>query len=128
MWNRFVGSGAVFLNTDYSESLLCDSNADLINLYSVLKAKKTDFVKACKELFTAENNKEGRYYLFRDEFNNSSPGKRRASLFVYLNRHCYNGLCRYNSRGEFNTPFGRYTKPYFPEDEMFVFGGEATNC
>jgi len=46
----FVGSGAVFLNTDYSESLLCDSNADLINLYSVLKAKKTDFVKACKEL------------------------------------------------------------------------------
>jgi len=117
----FVGSGAVFLNADYSESLLCDSNADLINLYSVLKAKKTDFVKACKELFTAENNKEGRYYLFRDEFNNSSPGKRRASLFVYLNRHCYNGLCRYNSRGEFNTPFGRYTKPYFPEDEMFVF-------
>jgi len=40
---------------------------------------------------------------------------------LYLNRHCYNGLCRYNSRGEFNTPFGRYSRPYFPEKEMQYF-------
>jgi DNA adenine methylase len=42
-------------------------------------------------------------------------------LFLYLNRHCYNGLIRYNSKGEFNTPFGRYVKPYFPEREMRHF-------
>src|SRR5262249_42476911 len=44
-----------------------------------------------------------------------------ASLFVYLNRHCFNGLCRYNKKGAFNTPFGRYDKVYFPASEMAAF-------
>src|SRR5437660_1466876 len=117
----FVGSGAVFLNTDYSETLLCDSNEDLINLYTLLKVKRMEFIQACKELFTNQNNAEDRYYSLRNEFNKSKPGARRSSLFVYLNRHCYNGLCRYNSAGQFNTPFGRYEGPYFPENEMIAF-------
>ncbi|MGU0160497.1 DNA adenine methylase [Escherichia coli] len=41
--------------------------------------------------------------------------------FSYLNRYGYNGLCRYNLRGEFNVPFGRYKKPYFPEAELYHF-------
>jgi len=49
--------------------------------------------------------------------------KLKAALFLYLNRHGYNGLCRYNASGEFNTPFGRYKKPYFPEKEMLHFAG-----
>ena len=49
----------------------------------------------------------------------------RALLFLYLNRHCYNGLCRYNLRGEFNVPFGRYRKPYFPEAELLWFAERA---
>jgi DNA adenine methylase len=117
----FVGSGALFLNTDYSENLLCDSNADLIDLYALLKAKTTEFIETCERLFTRQNNTQGQYLLLRDEFNKSAPGERRASLFVYLNRHCYNGLCRYNSRGEFNTPAGKYTSPYFPAAEMLAF-------
>ncbi len=47
------------------------------------------------------------------------PENRR--FFVYLNRHCFNGLCRYNSKGQFNVPFGRYTKPTFPNVEMLNF-------
>ena len=43
----------------------------------------------------------------------------RAALFLYLNRHGYNGLCRYNRKGGFNVPFGRYKKPYFPEAELW---------
>lgn len=42
-------------------------------------------------------------------------------MFLYLNRHGYNGLCRYNSRGGFNTPFGRISRPYFPYKEMRYF-------
>ena len=117
----FVGSGAAFLNADYPRSLLCDSNADLIDLYEVLKAEAVKFIRECKRLFTVENNREERFYQLRAEFNKSERGTRRASLFLYLNRHCYNGLCRYNSAGQFNTPFGRYDRPYFPENEMIAF-------
>ncbi len=57
------------------------------------------------------------------------PGSvRRAVLFLYLNRYGYNGLCRYNLRGEFNVPFGRYKKPYFPEAELYHFAEKAQNA
>jgi len=117
----FVGSGVVFLNTRYPSSLLSDSNQDIINLYSVLKTKRQEFINYCKGLFTAGNNAAERYYMLRSEFNSSKAGERRAALFVYLNRHCFNGLCRYNKKGEFNTPFGRYDQVYFPTDEMLAF-------
>lgn len=123
----FVGSGAVFLNTNYSKNVLCDSNADLISLYGFLKTRKLDFIRGCKELFSDENNTEDKYYAFREEFNKSKPSERRAALFVYLNRHCYNGLCRYNSSGQFNTPFGKYDGPYFPEIEMLDFADRLIN-
>src|SRR5688572_13598849 len=117
----FVGSGAVFLNTDYSKNLLCDSNEDLISLYKILKSEKRSFIKSCEGLFSKANNTDTRFYTLREEFNKSSHGERRAALFVYLNRHCYNGLCRYNSAGQFNTPFGKYSGPYFPRTEMLAF-------
>jgi len=59
----FVGSGVVFLNTRYPSSLLSDSNQDIISLYSVLKAKRQEFVERCKRLFCAGNNSEGIFYL-----------------------------------------------------------------
>jgi DNA adenine methylase len=46
-------------------------------------------------------------------------------MFLYLNRHCYNGLCRYNLSGGYNVPFGRYVKPYFPEHELEFFVEKA---
>jgi DNA adenine methylase len=117
----FVGAGAVFLNTDYPANLLCDSNAELICLYQALQQHGSKFVQRCASLFTPENNREDRFYEFRTEFNEAGDPERRAALFVYLNRHCYNGLCRYNQDGQFNTPFGRYERPYFPGDEMLDF-------
>ena len=117
----FAGSGAVFLNTAYDRYLLADSNPDLIDLYKLLTGEGEAFIKACRRLFRAANNNADCYYGLREKFNRSQPGPRRSALFLYLNRHCYNGLCRYNSSGEFNTPFGRYAKPYFPEREMHGF-------
>ncbi|TQV89724.1 Dam family site-specific DNA-(adenine-N6)-methyltransferase [Aliikangiella coralliicola] len=117
----FVGSGAVFLNQDFERYLLGDINPDLINLYQCLKQEKRKFINYARSFFNQENNSQKAYLQFREEFNNGLKGRRRAALFVYLNRHGFNGLCRYNKSGGFNVPFGRYVKPYFPEKEMYHF-------
>ncbi len=116
----FVGSGAVFLNTHYDHFLLADNNPDLINLYQTLHKENQTFIRYAEKLFQDSNNAES-YYANRDEFNNSKNIRRKAALFIYLNRHCYNGLCRYNKSGGFNSPFGRYKQPSLPVDSMQAF-------
>jgi DNA adenine methylase len=117
----FVGSGALFLNTDYPSYLLTDANADLINLYRHLRTEGEAFIAYCRPFFVLENNQKERFYEFRNEFNQTRDGRLKSALFLYLNKHGYNGLCRYNSKGGFNVPFGRYKRPYFPEVEMRYF-------
>jgi len=124
----FVGSGAVFLNTEYPQYILSDINEDLINLYTVLQREGEAFIQYCAGLFIPENNQESQYYRLREEFNNTTDAFRKAALFVYLNKHGYNGLCRYNASGGFNVPFGRYAKPYFPEKEMRYFYLKSQNA
>ncbi|MBG6242616.1 MAG: adenine-specific DNA-methyltransferase [Candidatus Symbiopectobacterium sp. Dall1.0] len=124
----FVGAGSVFLNSEYDRYILADINSDLINLYDIVKTQTDDFIRDARELFTDEYNVAEIFYLLRDEFNLCAVPYRRAVLFLYLNRHCYNGLCRYNMRGEFNVPFGRYKKPYFPEEELRWFALKARNA
>ncbi|TEB15265.1 DNA adenine methylase [Pelotomaculum sp. FP] len=124
----FVGSGAVFLNLAYQEYLLADNNGDLINLYLTLQAEGESFINYCKSFFTEENNRKNRYYELRELFNTTNENTLKAALFIYLNRHGYNGLCRYNSKGGFNTPFGQYIKPKFPEKAMQHFLAKAKNA
>ena len=117
----FVGSGAVFANTDFTSYLLADVNPDLIALYRYLQEEGPRFIEYCRSFFAPENNTGDAFYSLRARFNETLDVREKAALFVYLNRHCYNGLCRYNSSGGFNVPFGRYEKPYFPEAEMAHF-------
>lgn len=114
----FVGGGSVFLNLEFDEYLLCDVNKDLISLYKIVQRAPSKFISDVKKLFIDGNNNAEQYYAFRDEFNASNDDYRRALLFLYLNRHGYNGLCRYNASGRYNVPFGRYKNPYFPEIEL----------
>lgn len=121
----FVGAGSVFLNTDFDAYILADINPDLISLYNFLKQKPDSFIATANTLFCEKNNQRERYFSLRDEFNASSDPEWRAALFLYLNRHGYNGLCRYNRKGGFNVPFGRYKRPYFPESELWFFAEKA---
>ncbi|OGT84800.1 MAG: DNA adenine methylase [Gammaproteobacteria bacterium RIFCSPLOWO2_02_FULL_61_13] len=124
----FAGSGAVFLNTNYGHFIVADSNLDLIDLYTRLVNAGNELIEASRELFQPETNQSARYYALREEFNGTRHSRRRAALFIYLNRHCYNGLCRYNASGGFNTPFGRYRRPHFPELEMRGFIARAQHA
>ncbi|RDT60684.1 DNA adenine methylase, partial [Enterobacter roggenkampii] len=70
------------------------------------------------------------YYAIREDFNLSgkalgSESVEAAVRFMYLNRHGFNGLCRYNRRGQFNVPFGKYKKNYFPLKEVRAFAEKA---
>jgi DNA adenine methylase len=118
----FVGGASVSLNVSAKYYWLNDVNQDLINLYQTVCSNQFDsFLEMVEWLLLDNNNNEESYYEYRAEFNNSPYSLRRAALFVYLNRHGYNGLCRYNSQGAFNVPFGRYKTIYFPKEEMVYF-------
>lgn len=121
----FVGAGSVFLNTDYQEYLLNDINPDLIHLYQILQQQPADYIKEAEKLFASKNNDAERYYDLRNQFNLCQDKFERALLFLYFNRHGYNGLCRYNKKGGFNVPFGRYKKPYYPAAELWFFAEKA---
>lgn len=124
----FLGSGAVFMNTDYDEYLLGDSNPDLINLFLQLQNEGQDFVEYAESFFTAETTTEESYYAFRERFNNTTDVRLKSALFVYLNKHCFNGLCRYNSKGGFNVPYGKRKEPSFPKTEMLAFLTKASKA
>lgn len=117
----FVGSGVVCLNAPHTECLLADVNPDIISFHRELAGRGEAFIAVCRHHFAGTANTPATYYRRRDEFNRLKSGAARSALFLYLNRHCYNGLVRYNAAGGFNVPFGRYGKPYFPEAEMLAF-------
>jgi DNA adenine methylase len=117
----FAGSCAVYLNADFPKALVCDVNSDLISLYRHIQQEGEDFIQYCASFFTSDNNTRSNYMALRDRLNASSETRERAALLLYVNRHAYNGLIRYNSGGGFNVPFGKYKKPYFPLEELRSF-------
>lgn len=121
----FVGGGSVFLNLEFDEYLLADMNKDLINLFNIIKNQSSDFIKDAQKFFNEDNNQSEKYYSYRSQFNQSVDQYERSLLFLYLNRHGYNGLCRYNKSGGYNVPFGRYKHPYFPKAELQYFSKKA---
>ncbi|WP_019029578.1 Dam family site-specific DNA-(adenine-N6)-methyltransferase [Colwellia piezophila] len=121
----FVGAGSVFLNTDYDEYILNDINQDLINLYKFVQDKPDCFIADVRKFFNAEHNQAERYYQLRSDFNASKDPYFRSLVFLYMNRHGYNGLCRYNKKGGYNVPFGKYKRPYFPEVELNYFAEKS---
>ncbi|AIK13749.1 phage DNA adenine methylase [Pectobacterium atrosepticum SCRI1043] len=127
----FVGGASVFLNTDYPSYVLADINPDLINCYRVATTDTDALISTAKVLFQHGNNK-AEYETRRRSFNYQrstgyGTGIEQAALFLYLNRHGYNGMCRYNREGGFNIPFGKYRAPYFPEQEIRQFAEKAND-
>jgi DNA adenine methylase len=101
----FCGGLAVALGLRPDRAVLNDVNEHLINFYSWLKK---DLVPSIPM-----ENDEDLFYGHRERFNalirdGQAQSKESAELFYYMNRTAYNGLCRFNSRGEFNVPFGQY--------------------
>ncbi|EBX7469620.1 TPA: Dam family site-specific DNA-(adenine-N6)-methyltransferase [Salmonella enterica subsp. enterica serovar Paratyphi B] len=123
----FVGGASVFLGTDYRQYLLADINADLIDVYLHVRDNPSGLVRRLERLFLHGNN-ETAYRENREEFNRIHAGPEKSALFIYLNQHCFNGICRYNKKGIFNVPFGRRKSAYIPEAEIMAFARKTERC
>ncbi|EEG3093041.1 TPA: DNA adenine methylase [Salmonella enterica subsp. enterica serovar Enteritidis] len=128
----FVGGGSVFMNTDYDRYVLCDSNPALINFYRLLTYNTAALIDRAWSFFKDGGTREA-YEHNRQVFNAITLSTARlrsvylewAALFLYLNRHGFNGMQRTNQKGEFNIPFGKHNLPYFPYMEMRLFADKA---
>lgn len=109
----FVGGGAVFFALQPAQAILSDVNPELINAYKIVRDSVESLIRDLKK----HKHTSEYFYTIRDEDRLSSFRRwsdvRRASRLIYLNKTCYNGLFRVNSKGHFNTPFGRYTNPNY---------------
>lgn len=124
----FMGGGSVFAGTNFKSYILNDINPDLIALYSYLKDNETQFLNELSQLFTEEYNNKESYNLLRSIYNDIPEGdKKRSALFVYLNKHCFNGMYRVNSKGKYNIPFANYKKVTLPKQEIIDFGNKLRN-
>lgn len=124
----FVGGGSIFLNAGFDEAIVSDACQDLILTYQVMQREPLALIDKANVMFREGNNPE----YFDDikvRFNRRDMTQmERAAAFIYLNRHCYNGLMRYNRQGEFNVGFGKYRQPYFPLAELEAFSAVASRC
>jgi DNA adenine methylase len=109
----FCGGLAAALALQPKRAILNDINPHLINFYRQLQRGLTITIRM--------RNDEASYYRRRDRFNKlistgAAQTPEAAQLFYYLNRTCFNGLCRFNQSGEFNVPFGRHTSITYADD------------
>lgn len=127
----FVGGGAMLFHmlTKYSNikrAVICDINEDLIRCYNLIKDSPDILIENlhCLETTYYSINKESRrnYYLhIRELYNSNKLNKNdKASLFIFLNRTCFNGLYRENGEGAFNVPFGNYKRPTICNEENII--------
>jgi len=112
----FLGSGVVALNLAARRAVLADTNKHIIGFYQAIQSGELNGV-AVRDYLTAEGERlagrgERHYYEVRERFNENGS----AFDLLFLNRACFNGLMRFNRRGEFNTPFGhkleRFSRAY----------------
>jgi len=118
----FVGGGAILFwilqqYPNITKAVINDINPDLTTAYKTIKETPTELVKYLQiiqdEYLPLDEEKRKEFYLNkRERFNTKSlESIENTALFIFLNRTCFNGLYRVNSKGLFNVPFGRYANP-----------------
>lgn len=134
----FVGGGALLFKilSEYNidKIFISDINAELINAYNVIRNDVDSLITLLIELQNTflpldENSRKVFYYKVRDEYNilelNKLSQVKKAALFIYLNKTCFNGLYRVNRKGQFNVPMGSYKKPMICDKENLLNVSQA---
>lgn len=112
-YEPFIGGGAVLLSVKPKKALINDINEQLINLYIQIRDSVDDVLNKINNLDSVPCTKEF-YYSIREQYNqkilSGEKDAQAAALMIWLNKHCFNGLYRVNSKGLFNVPFNNRVK------------------
>lgn len=129
-YEPFFGGGATFFHIAPEKAMVGDVNQRLIRFYQEIASdafceikrelmelqkvyeqnqKEYQLAKSLSNGERVKNKNEDLYYLLRDMFNGKVPlAYHYATVYYFINKTAYSGMIRYNSKGEFNVPFGRY--------------------
>lgn len=128
----FVGGGAMLFHMlqkypNIGRAIINDINPNLITAYRVIRDTPERLITDLKMLqreFRQNSNEEERkeYFLrIRKSYNEDTHNDvTNTAMFIFLNRTCFNGLYRVNSKGYFNVPFGKYTNPTICDEELLL--------
>lgn len=135
----FVGGGAVLFNIQPKKAIINDYNAELINVYNVIKNNPDELISLLQE-HEKLNSQEYFYQirsLDRSDTYYSMSSIDKAARIIYLNKTCFNGLFRVNQAGQFNSPYGKYKNPnivnrplvlamskYFNNNDIRIMNGD----
>ena len=100
----FIGGGAVFFHLNPKKAAISDVHKELVDFYQSIKEGKSEEIY---NFMSEHPNEPDTYYKVRDEFEVLEPLDN-AKRFYYLRKTCYRGMLRYNKKGKFNIPYGRY--------------------
>ena len=109
-YEPFLGGAAVLLDLNPTNAIVNDSNPELINMYLQIKQEPENVIKFLTSLdngHEVSDDPKAYYYSVREVFNENlgTDSAVQAARFIYLNKHCFNGLYRVNKKGQFNVPF-----------------------
>ncbi len=110
-YEPFIGGGALFFALQPKRAFLSDLNEELINAYTVVRDQPQALIRNLR----SHKYESEYFYRVRNADRSTTYARwssvRRSSRFIFLNKTCFNGLYRVNSKGHYNTPFGRYVRP-----------------
>ena len=131
-YEPFIGGGALLFELQPAKAVINDINASLINAYITIAEKPFEFISAVTEL-DSQIPEDGKayYYSLRERYNNklvkTEYDTELAALFVFLNKHCFNGLYRVNAKGLFNVPYNNSKRESINKESIIAISEYLKN-
>ena len=119
-YEPFIGGGALLFHMlterDGQKCSISDLNSDLVLAYTTIRDRIDDLISSLKS-HEKNYHKDSKSYYYSVRESNPRSEIEKTSRLLFLNRTCFNGLYRVNSKGKFNVPLGRYTNPNIVNEE-----------
>ena len=132
-YEPFVGGGALYFDLNPQVALINDINASLINAYIQIRDNLDELTEKLDKIdndFLRCGDQKAYYYEIRDAYNSrlesNSYDAATAAQFIYINKHCFNGLYRVNSKGKFNVPFNNSKRASYALENLVALSKVLT--